>query len=50
MGFAVTGWTAFAPPASAQSVHELKANPSNVHIGHFNAALKPALKIGRAHV
>ena len=37
--------TAFIPPAAAQTVHELKASPTNVHIGHFSAAIKPAIAI-----
>jgi len=31
--------------ARAQTVHELKANPGNVHWGYFSAALRPALTI-----
>ncbi len=39
-------WTA-APvaPAAAQQTYELKANPTNVHWGHFSAAIKPVLSI-----
>ncbi len=43
---AVLSWTAApVPPVVAQQTYELKAGPSNVHIGHFNAAIKPALTI-----
>ncbi len=34
-----------APRAAAQQTYELKAGPTNVHIGHFHAAIKPALTI-----
>jgi hypothetical protein len=43
---ALLWWTASSiPDAVAQQTHELKAGPTNVHIGHFNAAIKPALSV-----
>jgi len=43
---ALLWWTASSTPdAVAQQTHELQAGPTNVHIGHFNAAIKPALSV-----
>src|SRR5262245_28944543 len=44
-------WTMGAAlPAAAQQTHELKANPSNVHIGHFSAAIKPVLTVNSGDI
>lgn len=44
-------WTMeFIPAAAAQTVHELKASPTNVHIGHFSAAIKPVIAINSGDV
>ena len=35
---------------SEQNIHEIKANPTNVHWGYFSAAVKPALMIDSGDV
>jgi acetamidase/formamidase len=38
------------PLVTAQSVYELKADPTNVHWGYFSAAVKPALTVNSGDV
>lgn len=48
--FGLVLWIVRIPVAEAQTVHELKANPDNVHWEYFSAAVKPAVTVNSGDV